>query len=121
MKEEHGSLANTGMPRLLHLIHRERDPAGILEITREPIKKRFFFKNGIPVAATSNILNEVLGRLLMQEGIISQKQYESSLEIVLREKKRHGEVLIALGLLTEEKLNMFLTLQLKKRLWKIFG
>lgn len=109
------------MPRLLHLIHRERDPAGILEITREPIKKRFFFKNGIPVAATSNILNEVLGRLLMQEGIISQKQYESSLEIVLKEKKRHGEVLISLGLLTEEKLNMFLTLQLKKRLWKIFG
>lgn len=109
------------MPRLLHLIHRERDPAGILEITREPIKKRFFFKNGIPVAATSNILNEVLGRLLMQEGIISQKQYESSLEIVLKEKKRHGEVLISLGLLTEEKLNMFLTLQLKKRLWRIFG
>lgn len=109
------------MPRLLHLIHRERDPAGILEITREPIKKRFFFKNGIPVAATSNILNEVLGRLLMQEGIISQKQYESSLEIVLKEKKRHGEVLISLGLLTEEKLNMFLTLQLKKRLWKLFG
>ncbi len=109
------------MPRLLHLIHRERDPAGILEITREPIKKRFFFKNGIPVAATSNILNEVLGRLLMQEGIISQKQYESSLEIVLKEKKRHGEVLISLGILTEEKLNMFLTLQLKKRLWKIFG
>ena len=50
----------------------------------------------------------------MQEGIISQKQYESSLEIVLKEKKRHGEVLISLGLLTEEKLNMFLTLQLKR-------
>ncbi|MBI5642344.1 MAG: AAA family ATPase [Deltaproteobacteria bacterium] len=121
MKDKHGNLAKLGLPALLHLIYKKGDPAAVLDIVREPVKKRFFFKDGIPVSASSNILNEVLGRLLMQEGIITQTDYETSLEIVLKEKKRHGEVLISMGLLTEEQLNTFLTLQLKRRLWKIFG
>src|SRR3989338_3010402 len=108
------------MPRVLHLIHRDRDAAGILDILREPVKKRFFFKDGLPVFATSNVLNEVLGRLLLQEGVISQKVYESTLESVLKEKKKHGEVLISRGLITWDELDAFLTLQLKRRIWKIF-
>jgi general secretion pathway protein A len=109
------------MPRLLHLIYRKGDPAASLDIVREPVKKRFIFKDGVPVAAGSNILNEVLGRLLMQEGIISQRDYEQSLEVVLREKKKHGQVLIAMGLLTPEQLDTFLMLQVKRRVFKIFG
>lgn len=109
------------MPKLLHLIYRKADKAAALDIVREPVKKRFFFKDGIPVAATSNILNEVLGRLLMQEGIITQAEYEKSLELVLKDKKRHGEVLISMGLLTPERLESFLQLQLKRRLLKIFS
>ncbi|MBI5344004.1 MAG: AAA family ATPase [Deltaproteobacteria bacterium] len=121
MKEKKGSLTDTSLPKLLHLIYRQADPAGILDIIQEPVKKRFYFKDGMPVAAMSNILNEVLGRLLMQEGVITQKDYEGSLEIVLKEKKKHGEVLISMGLLTHERLDGFLTLQLKRRLWGIFG
>ncbi len=109
------------MPKLLHLIYRKADSAAVLDIVREPVKKRFFFKDGVPVAASSNILNEVLGRLLMQEGIISQREYEKSLDLVLKEKRRHGEVLISMGLLSPEKLESFLTLQLKRRLLKIFS
>ncbi len=109
------------MPKLLHLIYMKADKAAALDIVREPVKKRFFFKDGIPVAATSNILNEVLGRLLMQEGIITQAEYEKSLELVLKDKKRHGEVLISMGLLTPESLESFLQLQLKRRLLKIFS
>ncbi|MDP2689292.1 MAG: AAA family ATPase [Deltaproteobacteria bacterium] len=121
MDQKQGKLAHIGMPKLLHLIYRKGDGAAILDIVREPVKKRFFFKNGLPVAATSNILNEVLGRLLMQEGIISQQDYETSLQTVLKEKRKHGEVLISMGLITAPQLETFLALQLKRRLWKIFG
>lgn len=121
MKENQGNLAKVGLPQLLHLIYRKGDTAAALDIVREPVKKRFFFKDGVPAGASSNILNEVLGRLLMQEGIISQKDYETSLEAVLKEKKKHGEVLISMGLLTAEQLDSFLVLQLKRRLWRIFG
>ena len=120
MKDKHGELARIGLPGLLNLIYIKKDPTAILDIIKEPIKKRFFFRNGMPVAASSNILNEVLGRLLMQEGVISQQQYQSSLETVLKEKKKHGEVLIGMGLLTPEALDEFLALQLKRRLFKLF-
>ncbi len=121
LDQKQGKLAHIGMPKLLHLIYRKGDGAAILDIVREPVKKRFFFKNGLPIAATSNILNEVLGRLLMQEGIISQQDYETSLQTVLKEKRKHGEVLISMGLITAPQLETFLALQLKRRLWKIFG
>ncbi len=121
MREKQGNIARVGLPKLLYSIFVKADRYAILDIIREPVKKRFFFIDGIPVAATSNILNEVLGRLLIQEGIISQKQYERSLEVVLREKKRHGEVLISMRLLTKDQLDSFLALQLKRRLLRIFS
>lgn len=120
MKEKQGVLAKVGLPGLLHLIYLKRDESAVLDVIKEPIKKRFYFRDGIPVAASSNILNEVLGRLLMQEGVITQQQYESSLEAVLKEKKRHGEVLISMGLLTPASLEEFLALQLKRRLFRLF-
>ncbi|GEM_PF-3269170 len=113
-------LGDIGLPRLLHLIYLKQDETAVLDIMREPVKKRFFFRRGLPVAASSNVLGEVLGRLLMQEGIITEKEYEGSLEAVLRDRKRHGEVLISMGLLTKEKLVDFLKLQLKRRLLKVF-
>lgn len=117
MKNELGKI---GLPRLLHVIYLKQDETAVLDIMKEPVKKRFFFRRGQPVAASSNVLGEVLGRLLMQEGIITEKEYEGSLEAVLRERKRHGEVLISMGLLTRDKLEEFLRLQLKRRLLKVF-
>jgi type II secretory pathway predicted ATPase ExeA/tetratricopeptide (TPR) repeat protein len=121
LKKSRGNLVDIGLPKLLHLIYKQNHPFGILDILREPIKKRFFFSGGIPVFATSNILGEVLGRLLMLEGIITQKDYEKSLEAVLKEGRRHGEVLTSMGLITAAELDNFLYLQLKRRAWKIFG
>ncbi|MBI5901970.1 MAG: AAA family ATPase [Deltaproteobacteria bacterium] len=121
MDSGYGKLSKISVPRLLHLIYSKNDAAAVLEMVREPARKRFFFKNGLPVAASSNILNEVLGRLLVQKGVISQDDYQRSLEVVLREKKRHGEVLISMGMISREKLDDFLSLQLKERILKVFG
>ncbi len=121
MKELRGNLSSTALPELLHIIYTRGDPAGVLEIDRAPVKRRFFFEAGRPVFATSNILHEVLGRVLLQEGVITRADYERSLEIVLREKKKHGEVLVDLGLVTPEQVDHFLALQLKQRLLNVFG
>ncbi|MBI5827049.1 MAG: AAA family ATPase [Deltaproteobacteria bacterium] len=121
MDSGYGNLSKISVPRLLHLIYSKNDETAVLEMVREPARKRFFFKNGLPVAASSNILNEVLGRLLVQKGVISQDDYQRSLEVVLREKKRHGEVLISMGMISSEKLDDFLSLQLKERILKVFG
>lgn len=121
MKNPQGNLKEFSFPRLLQAVYREGDAYGVLDILREPVKKRFFFKDGRPVFSTSNVLGEVLGRLLMEEGLITQSDYEASLEKVIGEKKKHGEVLVEMGLITNEKLEEFLNLQLKRRLLNIFG
>ncbi len=121
MKENSGNISRVSLPRLLNLIYKKADAFGVLEVSKDPVKKCFYFKDGFLVSSTSNMLNEVLGRILMQDGILSLKDYEKSLEAAAREKKRHGEVLISMGILTEAELRQFLTTQLKNRLLKIFG
>ncbi len=121
MKELQGSLTYTVMPKLLHVIYSRADSCGVLDLQRPPVRKRFFFRNGTPVFAVSNMLSEVLGRLLVADGVISQKDYERSLRVVLGERKRHGEVLLSLGLVTQEVLNHYLDLQVRQRLWKVFS
>lgn len=121
MKENSGNIGRVSLPRLLNLIHKKADAFGVLDVSKDPVKKRFYFKDGLLVSSTSNMLNEVLGRILLQDGILNLKDYERSLEISAKDKKRHGEVLISMGILKEEDLRHFLTAQLKNRILKIFG
>ena len=121
MQETRGNLSETGLPDILHKIYIEPDPFGVLDIARGQTLRHFFFKNGMLIAATSNVLNEVLGRLLVAEKVITQTEYELSLEKVISEKRRHGEVLISMGLLSDADLNNFLVSQFKRRLWKAMG
>lgn len=121
LQETHGNLSKTGLPQVLHNIYVEPDPYGVLDIARGQTLRHFFFKNGLLVAATSNILNEVIGRLLVAEKVITQTEYELSLEKVVKDKRRHGEVLISMGLITAKELDNFLADQFKRRLWKAMG
>jgi len=121
LQETRGNLSQTSLPELLHRIYVEPDPYGVLDIARGQTMRHFFFTNGQLVAASSNVLNEVIGRLLVAEKVITQSDYELSLEKVVNEKRRHGEVLISMGLITERELNEFLASQFKRRFWKVMG
>lgn len=121
MQEKWGKLNDIGFPRLLHNIFLARDTASVLDLEDRNIKKRFFFKTGVPVYGISNVLNEVLGRLMVRKGIITQEIYEKSLEIMLHEKKKQGEVLLAKGHITPQQLNDSLHIQAKERLFSSFG
>ncbi|MBI5875197.1 MAG: DnaJ domain-containing protein [Deltaproteobacteria bacterium] len=121
MQEKWGKLNDIGFPRLLHNIFAAKDTAGVLDMEDRKIKKRFFFKTGIPVYGISNVLNEVLGRLMVRKGIIAQEIYEKSLETMLHEKRRQGEVLLSKGHITPHQLNDALNIQARERLFSSFG
>ena len=121
MQEKWGKLSDIGFPRLLHNIFAARDTASALDMEDRNIKKRFFFKTGVPVYGISNTLNEVLGRLMVRKGIITQELYEKSLEIMLNGKKRQGEVLLSKGHITPHQLNDALNIQAKERLFSAFN
>lgn len=114
------SLKDTPLPGLLHTISLRQDPASVLDITRGMLKRKIYFKKGWPVNVVSNSLSDVFGRLLLEEGVISQETYEKTLEIMQKEKKKCGEVLISMGLVSQKELYDYLILQLKKKIWKIF-
>jgi len=121
MQEKWGKLSDIGFPRLLHNIFTARAAASTLDVEEGNIKKRFYFKNGVPVYSISNVLNEVLGRLMVRKGVITQEIYEKSLEIMLNGKKKQGDVLLAGGYITPHQLNDTLHIQAKERLFSAFN
>ena len=114
-------LKDNPLLKLLHTISLRSDPANIMDVTRGMLKRRIYFKKGWPVNVSSNSMNDVLGRVMLEEGIISKEAYEKSLEIMLKQKKRHGEVLISMGFISQKELDDCLALQMKKKIWKIFS
>lgn len=121
MEETQGDLNKTSLLQLLHRIHTEPDPCGVLDVLQGQAQRHFYFKDGMLSAATSNVLNEVVGRLLLDDKIITKADYELSLGKAAAEKRRHGEVLISMGLITPADLGKFLSVQLQRRLWKAMG
>ncbi len=72
---------------------------GIMRVEAGKFKKELYFKNGLLVGGRSNILKETFGRVLFENGLVSQPDYEDSLKEVLEKKKKHGTVLQERGLL----------------------
>ncbi len=87
---------------------------GIMRVETGKFKKELYFKNGLLVGGRSNILKETFGRVLFENGLISQSDYEDSLKEVLEKKKKHGAVLQERGLLPIN-INDALKLQLRMR------
>ena len=87
---------------------------GIMKVESGKFKKELYFKNGLLVGGRSNILKETFGRVLFENGLVSQPDYEDSLKEVLAKKKRHGAVLQERGLLPIN-INDALKLQLRMR------
>lgn len=87
---------------------------GVIKVEAGKFKKELYFKNGLLVGGRSNILKETFGRVLFENGLVSQPDYEDSLKEVLEQKKKHGAVLQERGLLPIN-INDALKLQLRMR------
>lgn len=80
------------------------DKTGILEFKNGPICKRIFIKNGVVVFATSNQAEDRLEEILLRGGKITIDQYYQSVEIMKKEGKSQGRVLVELGYLKPKEL-----------------
>lgn len=111
-----------GNPQLITVFNNiaTRRLEGIMRIELGKFKKELYFKNGLLVGGRSNILKETFGRVLFENGLISQPDYEESLKEVLNNKKKHGMVLQERGLLPIN-ITDALKLQLRMRFVYTFG
>ncbi|MCW5829219.1 MAG: response regulator [Deltaproteobacteria bacterium] len=105
-----GTFAETPFAEVIGSIVTEKR-TGTLTAIKAKVRKTFGFVHGALTGIQSNLLSEVLGRLLVAEGKITQTQCDDTRLISKQRKKRHGDVLVELGLLTADELQAALNRQ----------
>ncbi len=66
------------------------------------------------------VLQECLGRIMLQNGQITYEQYQESLKIMAKSHKRQGEILVQMKAATEKDIESALRLQAEVKLSELF-
>jgi hypothetical protein len=93
---------------------------GILKVRKEDKEIRIYLKNGEIVYAAGSHKRDRLGYFLKSNGLVSKHLLKVSLKQGRAEKKALGKVLIEKGVLTPERLQKFLHLQIEHLIFNLF-
>ena len=116
-----GELAETPLPEMLATIHRYRVP-GMLEAQLGDATKRVFIHDGDIIFASSTNRAESLGEMLVTAGQITVEQHRASTLLLLENpRKRHGQVLVEMGLLSEAEMRAAVLEQVQRIVWSLFS
>lgn len=115
-----GTLKRTPFARLLQRLFATRKTGSLL-LMRDSTKKIVGFAEGYPVSVRSNVLDECLGQILLQQRLISNEALQDSLRRMKAEKRHQGEILVEMGVLSPYNLSRALVEQVEAKLFEIFG
>ncbi len=115
-----GDLAEQPLPELLQTVYHHRVP-GVVTARREGIEKKIFIQSGAVIFATSTDRADSLGAYLKRTNRITTSELRISAESLLTAQgKRHGQLLVEMGVLTEDQLYELVTEQVRSILYSIF-
>lgn len=77
-------------------------------------------RDGVPIAAFSNVRDEWIGELLLKKKLIDEASYEQAVARRAQTGEQLGEVLIALEKITPKRMQMALSAQALERLLNLF-
>lgn len=112
--EERGDLEEISYPKLLLNLYRDKR-TGILVISSR-VKLKLYVESGIPIYVEGGDFETALGRMLMGSGKISRADHEKAVDVAVKNKRRIGDVLVEMGLVSPHELNSFLELQIKEKI-----
>jgi CheY-like chemotaxis protein/tetratricopeptide (TPR) repeat protein len=115
-----GEIADLPFADLLHHLHGMR-VNGVLEIVHGKKKKSIQFRDGVPEAIRSNLVQETLGHLLVASGRISADVLHQSLLQKKNQGGLLGQILLASQMLDEEDLARALRTQADEKLFELFS
>lgn len=107
------------LPYLLGQLHRARF-TGRLRLTQADVERAVLLQDGSPVHVQSRLQEETLGRILLDEGRLSQQQYNQMLDEMMQTQRPAGEVLIGMGALGPQDVFSALEFQARKKLINSF-
>ena len=93
---------------------------GILKVSNEDREIRIYLKDGEIIYAAGSHKRDRLGYFLRSNGIVSKHLLRASLKQGKAEKKALGKVLIEKGILTPQRLQKFLQLQIEHLIFNLF-
>jgi tetratricopeptide (TPR) repeat protein len=114
-----GPLAEGVVPQLLREIYVRRR-SGWLHVVRGEERQSLRFRRGHIVNARTNVVQERMGELMVRQGWLSEPDLARATEIVIRDKKRLGEVLTELGLVDASRLEDAVAFHVHEMLAKLF-
>lgn len=115
-----GDLQRYPLPRLLFLLLKKTF-TGWLEISAaESYNGSVFYRQGLPAFTDIPSSTDVLGRVLLEWGMISEEAFNQSLQQLARGDLLQGQILLRAGAIDQEGLVTGLTLQLQRKLSRLF-
>jgi hypothetical protein len=118
--EFEGNLQKLSLPVLIAHILDEK-LTGMLHIEAEGTAQWIYFEDGFPAGVHAPLSQDFLGSVLMEMGILDDAGFNESLMIMAKTKQLQGEILLKTGKITEEELEHALSLQLARKLAKMFS
>ena len=116
----HRGAIDDNMPQLFATFLATKE-TGELGLSRGPVRKIVYFEKGMPVFALSNLVAERLGQFLVRAGKIDPETLKSAVEEANETSQRTGDVLILMGLLTEQERLYYVGQQIKSILYSLFA
>jgi len=94
--------------------------SGVLEIDAEGTHTNVYVRRGVPVFAEQGGLRDTLGRVLVEQGALTQEQYAAVIDHMTSSyvddvQMRFGEAAIALGYLTPDQVHGALAEQVRRK------
>ena len=118
-----GDLAQEPLPEVLRTIHSIESPA-CSRSSRARVTKQVYLLGGNIIFATSTDRSESLGEYLRRSALISSGELKASvgkLDLAEGQGRRHGELLVEMGILTDAQLRQIVTEQVKALLYAAFS
>jgi len=117
--EQEGNLETVSLARLLKSLC-DQSESGILTLEREEVRKSIYFNHGRIVFAASNQESDRLGVFLFRHGKLSLEEFDRS-SARMTPSRRHGEILVELGIISRQSLNWAVKEQVKEIIMSLFG
>jgi hypothetical protein len=105
-----GTISPASLPRLFGRIYRERSD-GRLVVEHDGGRSVAYFRKGRPVGVNVFARFKPLGMILLESGMIDVQTLDASLAEKSRKDILHGQVLLEMGAIDEEKLRVGLRKQ----------
>ena len=107
-------------PRFLYYLFKKQF-AGVLTIEGLDGKSiQIYFRDGYPTYTDLFVSKDILGRILLERGWITDDAFNQSLTELAKKEKRQGQILLEMGALSAQHLIDGLNIQLRRKLYRVF-